>query len=608
MKQNLFLAALAFVALASCTSDEFVGENGSPTNSNTDGAILFESSTPRVTRASGADAAQELGYSFAVYATKTVGSATSNVFALNTYSSTTTNNTPYQVWYTANTANNTTSNTYNWEYVGAAGTYGTTGNQVTLSSEQTIKYWDYSADNYVFTAYKAKAGGTVTNLTTSGFTFQGTAAQVGDLFVADQLTITEKASPASHTANDNKIGDAVKLTFRSAATKVRLGIYETIPGYVVQNVKFRPANSEFTATTTNATLSGSFHGQSVISSTSTDTYTFVITYDATTKVAQLATSGSSSTSDHFDFGTFASATPTPIGETSITPMWASGSSDYSLVLPNTNNVGNMILKVDYDLYNSVSGETIHVKGAKAVVPSIYMKWNPNYAYTYLFKISDNTNGTTGTEGSSPEGIYPISFDAVTVAATDGQEVGTITTVSTPAITTYQNGSVSSAGITYANANGPIYITVNTDGALNTLTDKIKLYKVDATTTEADLVLTTKTKTEVGSSDADKLTILTDADTQQGITFAASTTAKFTPTAGQTYAVQYKVSAGSASATTADYDANATYYSMTPDSDGFYTLATPTDAQIADWNNYKSNFTTNPTQPVYAYKVILVVAN
>lgn len=583
MKQNLFLAALAFVAFTSCTSDEFVGENGSPTNSNTDGAILFESSTPRVTRASGADAAQELGYSFAVYATKTVGSATSNVFALNPYSSTTTDNTPYQVWYTANTANNTTSNTYNWEYVGAAGTYGTTGNQVTLSSEQTIKYWDYSADNYVFTAYKAKSGGTVTNLTTSGFTFEGTAAQVGDLFVADQLTITEKASPASHTANDNKIGDAVKLTFRSAATKVRLGIYETIPGYVVQNVKFRPANSEFTAITTNATLSGSFHGQSVISSTSTDTYTFVITYDATTKVAQLATSGSSSTSDHFDFGTFASATPTPIGETSISPMWASGSPDYSLVLPNTDQVSNMILKVDYDLYNSVSGETIHVKGAKAVVPLIYMKWNPNYAYTYLFKISDNTNGTTGEEDSSPEGIYPITFDAVTVAATDGQEVGTITTVSTPSITTYQDGSVSTVGITYAvrNPSKPIYITVtdNTSGNLNALTtEKIKLYTVDAGTTEADLILTSKTKTS-----SNLLSILSSDEVSQGITFTSGNAAKFTPAAGTTYAVEYLVSA-------------AVYFTQ-----GEIDNATP--GQPA----YGKTTSDIKTPAVYQYKIIVVAS-
>ena len=206
----------------------------------------------------------------------------------------------------------------------------------------------------------------------------------------------------------------------------------------------------------------------------------------------------------------------------------------------------MILYVDYDLINTASGETIHVKGAKAVVPAAYMTWKPNYAYTYLFKISDNTNGTTGTEGTSPVGLFPITFDAVTVATTDGAEVGTITTISTPAITTYQEGSVSATGITYANANGPIYITVNTDGTLATLTDKIKLYTVEAGTTEADLILTTKTKTEVTGDAA--LSILSTAEEKQGISFAIGTTAKFTPLApvspatSTTYAVQYQVSA------------------------------------------------------------------
>ena len=223
----------------------------------------------------------------------------------------------------------------------------------------------------------------------------------------------------------------------------------------------------------------------------------------------------------------------------------------------------MILKVDYELYNDKSGETIKVKGAKAVVPKMYMTWNPNYAYTYLFKISDNTNGTTGTEGTSPEGLFPITFDAVTIAATDGAEVGTITTVSTPAITTYQAGSVSSTGITYATAatTEPIYITVNTDGTLKTLTSKIKLFKladVDADATEADLLLVSSKLTgkEVTGDVSDKLTILSEGEVKQEISFAASTTAKFTPVANKTYAVEFtddssvkhykviKVSAGS----------------------------------------------------------------
>lgn len=533
MKKYLLLAT-AFTALASCTSDEFVGESPVLTTQETPGAIYFESSTPRITRSDGATAAEELGYTFAVYATKTVGTSpatTTNVFAQNAYSTTT--NTPYWVWYETSSENKTTSNTHNWEYVGAVGDKTIPSGTFNLDAEQTIKYWDYSASQYDFVAYTAKSGGTVSNVTTSGFSFSGTAAQFADLYVADKLTITEKAIPAAHGTADNKIGDGVKFTFRSGAAKVRLGIYETIPGYVVQNVNFRPNASEFTATTANATLSGSFNGTS-----SSASGTYNITYNATSGVAEFDNTGSAS--NYFDFGTFASATPTAIGTESTSPMWATGISDYQSVLPNTDNVGNMILYVDYDLYNSTTAETIHVTGAKAVVPSIYMTWNPNYAYTYLFKISDNTNGYTGTS-SQPAGLYPITFDAVTISSTATEE-GSITTVSTPSITTYQAGSVSSTGITYASANGPIYITVNTDGTLATLTNKVKLYSVAEGTTEADLMLASGyAKTEIASGESDVLSVLDAAETVNSVAFAANTTAKFTPqnvSGGLTYAFEY----------------------------------------------------------------------
>lgn len=541
MKKN-YLFVMALAAMVSCSSDEFVGDSGSPNVVNGNGgekAIAFASSTPRVTRSEGATAAQELGYSFAVYATKTVGSTTSNVFAHNAYSA---SNTPYWVWYNTSTANSTTSNTHDWEYVGAAGSKTIPGGTFELTTTQEIKFWDYSADTYVFTAYKNKSGGTVSNVTTTGFTFEGSASQLADMYVADKLTISQKANPAAHTTADNKIGDAVKFTFRSAAAKVRLGIYETIPGYVVQNVKFRPTATQFTETTTNATLSGSFNGTS---STSSGTYT--VSYNSETGVAEFDNTGSAST--YFEFGSFASATPTALGTTSTSPMWATGSSDYQSVLPNTDNVDNMILYVDYDLYNSASGETIHVKGAKAVVPQAYMTWNPNYAYTYLFKISDNTNGYTG-ESTLPSGLWPISFDAVTVAATDGSQVGIITTVSTPSITTYQTGSVVDTsepvahGIKYVTGEA-IYLTVqdNTTGDLQTLAKggsdvgAVQVIKLSAAKTEADLQIAAPTGTNV-------FTLGSTATTVDNISYEASKYGSFTPTEAGYYAIQYLTTAAS----------------------------------------------------------------
>ena len=121
-----------------------------------------------------------------------------------------------------------------------------------------------------------------------------------------------------------------------------------------------------------------------------------------------------------------------------------------------------------------------------------------------------------------------------VAVSDGAEVGNITTVATPAITTFQDGSVSAAGITYAHGTNPIYVTVNDAGTLKTLTtSNTKLYTVPAGTTEADLVLASIAKTN-----ATGLTILDAAEEVKGINFAANTTAKFTPAAAGTYAIEF----------------------------------------------------------------------
>ena len=582
MKNKLFLAT-TIIALASCSDNTYLGDQEG--NANGSGAISFGSNTPSLTRAEDVAAAGELGYSFAVYATKTVSGSPdviSNVFAQNQYGSGT--NTPYWVWYNTSTANSTQSNTANWEYVGNAAsgdpatpTYGTDGHKVTLTQDQTIKYWDYSASHYDFVAYKAKpvssSAANITNLTTTGFTVSGTAAQLGNLYIADKKVVTS-----------GDYGKEVEFTFRNAAAKVRLGIYETIPGYEVRNVKFYYTNSTELSSTTNAYLTGSFNGSS---SDASDTY--AVTYDAD-GIATFATTTTAST--YFNFGEFdtdASPATDILGTTSTSPTWATGSNAYSVVLPNTNNTANMTLKVDYDLHNTSSGETIHVYGAKAVVPQMYMTWRPNYAYTYLFKISDNTNGQTSTAGGTPTGLFPITFDAVTIATTDGQNVGTITTVSTPAITTYQNGSVSDAGITYATTNGAIYITVNADGTLKTLSaDNTKLYTVDAGTTEADLILTTKTKTA-----SDLLSILGAGVTSQGITFESSKAATFTPNASTTYALEYRQIDAVSGAT--GNPAEQGYYERSGSGEP-YTYTKTTDTTVGE----KTYYTVVPK-----YKIIVV---
>ena len=439
MKKKLFYVALAITALASCSSNDFVGDESPQTSSGTVGAILFESNAPAITRTSSADAAK-INYLFKVFGVKTVSANDQRVFATATEGVT-----PYDVWFVDATANSTTSNSSNWEYVGANGqTYGTTEHTVTLGAEQTIKYWDYAASEYNFQAWSdintSENKVSITAIDKNTMTISGTPAKLAKLYIADLVTMAPPSSPT-----------AVQFTFRKMAAQVRLGIYETIPGYDVKNLTFHYNDGADQTSTNNAYLTGSFIG----SSSSSTTYT--ISYRGTPQKAVLSTSGSTDNTTYFDFGTFNSASG--IGTLPTSPTWATGAATYTNVLPNTSNVGAMTLTVDYTLYNSTSGETINLTNQTATVPAAYMSWKPNYAYTYLFKITDDQ-------------LTPITLDAVIIDADDGTQE-TITTVSNPSITTYAKASAVLTDNEYKSG-ANIYVVVN-DGVVLTVDTNAKLY-------------------------------------------------------------------------------------------------------------------------------------
>ena len=110
-KKFWILAAIASVALASCSNDEYFGDPGGITGER---AISFDYQFQNATRGSEADA-QKLNNQFIVWGEKNEsgGGAISdgNLVFKN-----------YLVKYTASTANTTTSNTNDWEYVGISAT------------------------------------------------------------------------------------------------------------------------------------------------------------------------------------------------------------------------------------------------------------------------------------------------------------------------------------------------------------------------------------------------------------------------------------------------------------------------------------------------------
>ena len=528
-KSNFLYAAMATVALTACSGEDIYlvqgpGQNPDKTDSI---PISFSSDANGVTRADlvGADAAEKLGGRFVVFGYK--GSET------RTPGNTVYDN--YNVLYTENTAYTTESNVANWEYVGVTPNAHATAHGIT---RQTIKYWDYSANQYDFIAWstgKSEAVYTLGDLLDGRVyvsaieydnggvpTYQmtGKAKDLAESYIADIVTIKKGQNPgyATETAD---YPDRVPIVFRSLGTKVRIGIYETVPGYSVKNVKFYTTGELLTNPADQIVDTPTlFSAGADIYTEGAYTVSFPNVDDATNADNNRAhvafTSNGAVQAKTVGFGNLNYTLPESgekdsgyryLGRSANAPSFAGDAADdyYTLYLPNENGA-NLNLRVDFTLESiDGSGEVINVKNAKAQVPSIYTKWQPGFAYTYLFKISDKTDGRTGNYdptlpddedyNSDPAGLYPITFDAVVVNAEDGDNVQeTITTISTPSITTYQKGSAVVDNDEYKASTGKIFVTANENDALVTFTNEntpvngdVALYTLAPGHTEAEVV-------------------------------------------------------------------------------------------------------------------------
>lgn len=454
MNKYLIIAASA-LALAGCSSDDFLGDGSG--NGQNSAAIQFGGGTTKTHRATSNgtyDLAKLKVNGFWVYGTK--HSDAEDKTATNdqaVYMN-------YYLKYTDGTANNTQSNTAGWEYVGVDNSLyrANVTPSVNENVAQTIKYWDYSAKAYTFYAATAKpedvAAGTVTikkitadaaadgSVYTKGYEVTlKNGATWDELYFADRKVITNKGTKRGE---HDVYGGEVNFTFRNALTKVRVAMYETIPGYSVTIDRFyytsavgadlaTPEVNMFKADASNTPLETSETGV---------TYK-VVYYDKTEASGQLENQPKMLPNAAGEAG--ATKTVLALGNnlkrgtelsTDIQrPTYDTNGGNYTLFMPQADNDKTLSLKVDYTLTSlDGSNEEIHVKGATAVIPAKYLCWRPNYAYTYLFKISDNTNGSTGGTGD-PAGLYPITFDA-SVVETETGNVEYISAMGTATITTF----------------------------------------------------------------------------------------------------------------------------------------------------------------------------
>lgn len=473
---KFFIAAASALALASCSSDDFLGEIQGNEQNGATSAINFGGDTGKITRdpSTGKTAAELLENNFVVVGFKgsKTDAANNDVYAFD----------HYNVNFKDGSAFSTESNRAGWEYVNQDMTVKGTEPAASLAqsgaSQQTIKYWDHSCASYDFIAFSMGKGAaskyaTPTHvdkghLKDAAYTLSGNVNTLSECYISDMKTAVEK---------ENDYGKPVELSFRHLASKVRMALFETIPGYVVSDVKFY-ADATGTTNSEEGTLIGKFNNSGtltvyfpttgIVNKDNKDYNKAHVSFTASTDASEVGVL------NFKKFGTVIynnqtegsiSEGSTYLSQNAATPSYC-GAKDkdyYQNVLPSEGKPSAITLRIDYKL-TSVDGskETINVKGATATVPAEYTEWKSGYAYTYIFKISQDTNGSTG--GTST-GLTAISFDAVVVDDEANGFQETITTASDNSITTYgyKDNKVTTNGNEYVNGTD-IYATVYSAGA------------------------------------------------------------------------------------------------------------------------------------------------
>lgn len=265
----------------------------------------------------------------------------------------------YLVNWTQQTANTTSSNTADWEYVGIF------NNQ--LSANQTIKYWDYSATSYRFFAYSIPtAAGNITAPTfsepsiTEGSTTTQASFSIPFNYDKDATNVsTPYISDLWMSDNQNfenrKYGACVKLTFAPIITKVRFKFnYQAESQVSITNISFRNVNNAPSPTSGNIIINYPITGMDTQASyiwettgTETEPINFTIPYEEEGDLNHQTT-----TRKKWYFAP-------PLGDSKTTQQSA------------------------YIITADING-----KKATTTVPAEFMQWKAGYQYTYIFKITE----------------------------------------------------------------------------------------------------------------------------------------------------------------------------------------------------------------------------
>lgn len=277
---------------------------------------------------------------------------------------------------------------------------------------QYLRYWDYASATTNFYAYSPYINGA--NTATFSNATKVLTIPDGSLTDGYDLPSLYEYMWASASVNNADYAKDVKLAFKRLNAKVNIKFWEDIAGYSVKIVDlFDGKYNDVQATP--AVLSGSTYSNGTYYKQSGYTLDFSSSVAAPTITQAAGTTVTNSTPLIFK-----EPVEDEIGTDKAT---ASASPTTYFAIPKNNTTG-FTFHVSFVL-TSTTGEKILVKNATVHVPADKCNWKANNVYTYIFKITKNTTGSTDPKDDSsidptnpavnPEkALYPIVFDGANV--------------------------------------------------------------------------------------------------------------------------------------------------------------------------------------------------
>ena len=455
MKKAIIFAAVA-MTMVGCSSDGLVNDS----TENNEAPIAFSVEKKNITR--GTQNLEDVNhYNFGVWAYKYKSGSTTGALVMDNYlvgysngTNTGYDNSNATTW--ASAAGKTSDHLSPWFYEGLGKDEYSTSNTnfyqtsqtayMSNNSKQILRYWDLAYATTNFYAYAPYDADVTFDESTKTMTFgaknsirDGYDNPLNSAYAGFDRSLSEYMYAGVQATNSAK--EDVIVPFKHMGAQVNIRFYEDIPNYRVEIIDLDADNGTLVTGATGDVTKGIQATPAVKEGDSYSKGSYFTTNKATVVFADDATpsftpstEGSTTTQDNLMF----LVPTTNLDETTISGhklipevsdgKYSESTTVYYPVAQPTDSKTGFTFHISYRIIAEDNQEVITVHNATVFVPAkdgdeFIAAWQPNYKYTYTFKITKNSTGTTNPETpinptdpttSTTKGLYPIVFDGATI--------------------------------------------------------------------------------------------------------------------------------------------------------------------------------------------------